>query len=320
MKRVFEEQQKNGKGRSLSNIVENKKNNIVSSHHSNAEKKSIIISGELEESTPQIYKLGSHRKSKQSQDLRMIFKVDNINLNSNNSNINLEDGKSRNESVGSEPNSNPRSRYDSRKVSDSLRKDSDAKTPINPFSSTSFNKQGKDRDTSPRLIPNKTKDSVNLSILTSNNNNSNNPILSPLKSTNKSPVKGPILGSLNSNFFQNGMNNIIAQNQNKGDLNKGKVKDFFTRRASTYLSSNFNFESLINFGYVKSFTTLDLKDLIIEEKIYSAELCSVHKGKYLALPVAIKIYNIARLTEEDIVCAHFLIINFYIFRNILYLK
>lgn len=52
---------------------------------------------------------------------------------------------------------------------------------------------------------------------------------------------------------------------------------------------------------VKNFTTINYKDLTLEELIYSAEISNVYRGKYLHLSVAIKVYDIAKLKEEDIV-------------------
>jgi hypothetical protein len=60
-------------------------------------------------------------------------------------------------------------------------------------------------------------------------------------------------------------------------------------------------ESLLNFELIKNFTTLNYLDLQIEELIYSAEISNVYRGKYLHLPVAIKVYDIAKLKDEDIV-------------------
>lgn len=56
---------------------------------------------------------------------------------------------------------------------------------------------------------------------------------------------------------------------------------------------------ILNFKY--SFQNLEFKDLKFEYQIYEADVCVVFKGKYKALPVAIKIYNLSRLTEENIV-------------------
>jgi len=63
---------------------------------------------------------------------------------------------------------------------------------------------------------------------------------------------------------------------------------------------------------------LDFNDLKIEYQIYQAEVCVVYKGKYKALPVAIKIYNLSRLKEEDIV--RFLFTKIFCFDNYIFLK
>lgn len=55
---------------------------------------------------------------------------------------------------------------------------------------------------------------------------------------------------------------------------------------------------------------MDFNDLKFEYQIYEAEVCVVYKGKYQSLPVAIKIYNLSRLKEENIVIIKIYIIFF----------
>lgn len=88
------------------------------------------------------------------------------------------------------------------------------------------------------------------------------------------------------------------------------------RPYSTLIGNNFQLDSLINFEYIKNFTSLEYKDIKKEELIYSADICKVFKGKYLLLPVAIKVYNISKLQEEDLVRK----LIFTFFRNILLQK
>jgi hypothetical protein len=132
---------------------------------------------------------------------------------------------------------------------------------------------------------------------------------SPLKQNNiqlKVPITGT--GTLTSNFFLNSYlndnlkNNIFYLNTNSNtNSNKFLSNEYVCKRISPYLNNNFNFDSVINFEYVKSFTALDLKDLKLDQKIHSGEISDLFKGKYLALPVAIKIYSIAKLKEDDLV-------------------
>lgn len=45
--------------------------------------------------------------------------------------------------------------------------------------------------------------------------------------------------------------------------------------------------------------TLEYNDLKFKHPIYEAEACTIYKGKYKALSVAIKVYNLSRLSEEN---------------------
>jgi hypothetical protein len=60
-------------------------------------------------------------------------------------------------------------------------------------------------------------------------------------------------------------------------------------------------ESLLNFELIKNFTSLNYKDIQLDELIYSAEISNVYRGKYLNLSVAIKVYDITKIKDEDIV-------------------
>lgn len=65
--------------------------------------------------------------------------------------------------------------------------------------------------------------------------------------------------------------------------------------------SGISIDSLLNFELIKNFTSLNYKDIQLDELIYSAEISNVYRGKYLNLPVAIKVYDITKIKDEDIV-------------------
>ena len=62
-----------------------------------------------------------------------------------------------------------------------------------------------------------------------------------------------------------------------------------------------NFQINLKTEYFLNFINLEPNDIIVGEKIYEADICTVYKGKYLSLPVAIKKYNISKLTDENLV-------------------
>ena len=114
---------------------------------------------------------------------------------------------------------------------------------------------------------------------------------SPGKSrASKSPGKSTIFSTVNTS-----LKNIydVVNNAKKPILRKVSIVN--------KESANTNLESLLNFEMIKNFTTLNYKDLTLEELIYSAEISNVYRGKYLHLPVAIKVYDIAKFKDEDIV-------------------
>jgi hypothetical protein len=78
-------------------------------------------------------------------------------------------------------------------------------------------------------------------------------------------------------------------------------KNDYIRKLSYYEQNQFSLGSLINFEYLKSFTSLTYEDIILTEKFYRADICDLWKGKYKSLTVAVKVYNISRLTEEYLV-------------------
>jgi hypothetical protein len=115
--------------------------------------------------------------------------------------------------------------------------------------------------------------------------------ISPGKTrASKSPGKSTIFSTIN-----NSSKNItdVVNNAKKPILRKIFIvnKD----------SNNISIDSILNFEMVKNFTALNYKDLTLEELIYSAEISNVYRGKYMHLPVAIKVYDIAKLKEDDIV-------------------
>ena len=101
----------------------------------------------------------------------------------------------------------------------------------------------------------------------------------------------------------------------KNDIDKNPLNLSYTKKALRKSSNgsmynllhtdkkepNKNFQINLKTEHFLNFINLDPNDIIIGEKIYEAEICTVYMGKYLSLPVAIKKYNISRLTEENLV-------------------
>jgi len=139
----------------------------------------------------------------------------------------------------------------------------------------------------PRKDPSKTKLNSASKI---NLYSSVSPGKSPSKNRNsKSPVRTNTISTTN---FQK----ITTDNKNT-------TKKPVMRNVSIINSNNKSgcLESILNFEMIKNFTNLNYKDISIGEMIYSAEISNVFRGKYLHLPVAIKVYDIAKLKEEDLV-------------------
>jgi hypothetical protein len=130
---------------------------------------------------------------------------------------------------------------------------------------------------------------------------------SPGKSrASKSPGKSTIFSTVNTS-----LKNItdVVNNAKKPIMRKISIVN--------KESANSSLESLLNFEMVKNFTSLNYKDLTLEELIYSAEISNVYRGKYLHLPVAIKVYDIAKFKEEDIVSFYIIniILEIFLFRS-----
>ena len=66
-------------------------------------------------------------------------------------------------------------------------------------------------------------------------------------------------------------------------------------------SPNKDFQISLKTEYFLNFINLDPNDIIFTEQIYNADICEIYTGKYLSLPVAIKKYNISKLTDENLV-------------------
>ena len=66
-------------------------------------------------------------------------------------------------------------------------------------------------------------------------------------------------------------------------------------------NANKSFTINLKTEYFLNFINLEPSDIIFGEKIYEADMCVVYTGRYLALPVAIKKYNISKLAEENLV-------------------
>lgn len=150
---------------------------------------------------------------------------------------------------------------------------------VSPFRNKSTQKLSKENIISPRKkIPSSKKtNTVSTSLVNSNKNNGNSTLsISPMKRKNSNSLSD-ISGLLPK---------YSPSNPNK--ISKTKIEDF-------------DLNNFINFDNLRSFANLKFSDIQINEEIYNADLCSVHKGKYLYLPVAIKVYNIKLLREEDLV-------------------
>jgi len=123
--------------------------------------------------------------------------------------------------------------------------------------------------------------------------------------------------NLNSNFFLSNAKEILNKsNENKNDqksyIYQNMEANYNTKKYTTLYNNNLQFESLINFEYIKSFTNLDIQHINLEEIIYKADMCKVYRGKYLKCPVAIKIYNSNKLKEDDLVIFYLPLEIFYI--------
>ncbi len=277
-------------------------------HHSNAGIKAVLIDDEAVDD----YRNCSMRKLKQSQDFQKFLNGSRLSLDVNSNNTNESNNEtsscdSNRLGIKSAKSSGNALNLNSKMISkEQKRKENQNKSAINPFSNT--------------------KD-------TSHGSNGNNLILntiqnSPFKTGGKSPNRVPIAATLSSNFFLKEKSNILQGpcikdkpliTENKAFENKIVINmqplvspSESNRRYSSFLNKHLNFD-FVTFEFIKSFTNLALKDLVKEEIIYSAEICNVFRGKYLSLPVAIKMYNIAKLREEDLV-------SFINYRNILYPK
>ncbi len=238
-------------------------------HHSNAGTKTVVIEDEILDD----YRNCSMRKLKQSQDFVKLMKGSKLSLDTNSNNSNEE-----------RPTSENSLTLNSKTLSESQKNVAD-KSMINPFGNSKEISHGSNGN--------------NLILNTIQN--------SPFKTGGKSPNRAPTT-TLNSNFFlkemsahQEGLNILpikVLENNNK--LQPLVSPSESSRRFSSFLNKHINLD-LVKFEFIRSFTNLSLKDLIKEDIIYSADICNVYKGKYLSLPVAIKVYNIAKLREDDLV-------------------
>jgi hypothetical protein len=248
----------------------------------------------------------SIKKSKHSQDLKNLIKINKLNLDSNSNNSTNSLNFNGSSLSSKESNSNLSYKipvYEVKKLPENTKKESDAKTPVNPFvnaGSVRNSKTNNEKEISPVGITNSkvvenSIESINLLV--------SSPAITTTHSS-KDSVRGPgpIIANLSSNFFN--CKSSLTSNNNQNNVTSSLYMGDLTitnRRFSNYFNTNLKLDSLINFEYIKCFTNLEAKDILKEEMIYSAEICNVYKGKYLGLPVAIKIYNIAKLKEEDLV-------------------
>lgn len=138
---------------------------------------------------------------------------------------------------------------------------------------------------------------------------------SPVSNPRKDPSRGKLTSSSKINLYTSVSpaktrtskspvrTNITSTNQKSTYDAKNTSKKPVMRNVSIINSNNKSgtLESILNFEMIKNFTSLNFKDISLEEMIYSAEISNVFRGKYLHLPVAIKVYDIAKLKEEDLV-------------------
>jgi hypothetical protein len=302
LKNLYEEQHKCKSGsRGGKNSIQNH------NHHSNTEKKSLIIINNEEEDQSQI--ISSLKKLSKHSDKIYIGKLNKLqSLNSdNNSNsscnaLNLNEYKVNLIPVKEGSNSNPKKVAMPEEVEPKFKNS----TPL--FNSKGMASKILNLGNTISLSPNSisrtrsivsSSSSVTASLNVSGNaSNFNNTISSNLSPVKKTPVMSTT--TFNSNLFQN---NILSSNLAANNIMTPLplLNHDCSRRYTSLLNHNFHFDSLINFEYIKNFTTLDFKDLVREELIYSADICKVYKGRYLYLPVAIKVYNISKLKDEDLV-------------------
>jgi len=81
------------------------------------------------------------------------------------------------------------------------------------------------------------------------------------------------------------------------------LKNLHSQNSSTCTTNNSkgtDFDFALNTQHYLNFINLRWKDIEVGPKIYVAEICDVYKGSYLHCPVAIKRYNVSKLTPEDI--------------------
>lgn len=106
--------------------------------------------------------------------------------------------------------------------------------------------------------------------------------------------------SLNNNEDSN----PFSKSYSKMALKKNSTGSMFnllkTERGE-HSNQNKSFQINLKTEYFLNFINLEPTDIIFGEKIYEADMCVVYMGKYLSLPVAIKKYNISKLTEENLV-------------------
>ncbi len=230
--------------------------------------KTVIIEDEIVDD----YRHCSMKKLKQSQDFVKLYKGSKLSLDTNSNNSNDE-----------KPSSDNSLTLNSKILSESQKNIPD-KSIIIPFGNSKEVNHGSNGNS---LILNTIQNS-------------------PFKTGGKSPNRAPTATTLNSNFFLKEKTlppdnlNILPIKFIDNNKFQPLVSPSESRRYSSFLNKHINLD-LVQFEFIRSFTNLSLKDLIKEDLIYSADICNVYKGKYLSLPVAIKIYNIAKLREDDLV-------------------
>lgn len=116
--------------------------------------------------------------------------------------------------------------------------------------------------------------------------------LSNMKTPNEITNKSSIFQISGEAFCKEKASEIIENSRKLSSY-----ENLNTKQKNTTLNK-LNIDNLINFEYLKSFTQLEFKDIHLLEKFYAADICDVWRAKYKGLIVAVKVYNISRLTEE----------------------
>lgn len=307
IKKLYETQQK--EFRSSSKGISKFRSTFSSNNSDNTDQKHLLIINSDIDQNSLIEKQRMNKSiKKHSDNLHNFIKLADIGLDVNsNSSTNLDENIiSNNErfSIGNNSSCSttpPLKLFGAEdknsKIIEMLKNESDSKTPSNILSN--INKSNSKVDS---LCVN--SKNVNLSLFVNNNilkKDSSPKILpkcpssSPHRKLKKSNISHSILNVNTKDFIFDKYPNRKKVTTYDKFINKSLMTD---SHKNIY---TINIESIIDNNCLKNFTSLVATDIIKQEIIYETESCTVYKGSYLCLPVAIKVYNISTLTEEEIV-------------------